>query len=611
MSDETVTAFRKEGQKFSVELACCLFAVLAMCATAVVAVVLPRYLTPVQLTIIFGASVGIGVLGAWRQAILDGRLPPPLQPNKVRHDHITGWGFIAIAMSVSVIIGLASWAAPRQRDIGASMSLYVVVGLGIVFFIAAVAPPINLGNTRSALHRIGAFMHPFGLLLSAIDSLMVFAVAGSAGVTQRWLLLRYAILLGTMTSATVLGYYLPPPLGLIPLAWALIVAVSISRRWGWVEEDRDLYMLNRSMGAHLRVGFGEDLRDEALLSFVYMFLIIPLALRQAQGWSHDTLFENHLGRPADFLDWIAFFGGELAKAAPFVDWAEVYGVQGDEAFVAKAAAAKHVIFAMRVLLDLVFLAALVQALSIAARNAKQMELFNAGTLDRLDPFTEPREFRKLIRRKVGGGWEVSPEAIAKFPKYDAVRLAELSDKEFAPFNIAAIALRHRDGSDEAAKFTDQLLARAYAKAKDVDAVEEVLNAIRVSNAAVQPDDLDRARIQLNSRAPFNSARETILRLIANTPQSDERFAAIQSALVGISENDEGNTAESIRDAVRNVRLVAVHALRGEALAGSARAIRLLDQVAETDPATSVREAARAIITEIRGSSSLASPRAPA
>src|SRR5262249_49951828 len=174
------------------------------------------------------------------------------------------------------------------------------------------------------------------------------------------------------------------------------------------------------------------------------------------------------------------------------DWAEVYGVQGDEEFVAKAAAAKHVIFAMRVLLDLVFLAALVQALSIAARNAKQMELFKEGTLDRLDPFTEPREFRKLLQRKIGGGWEVNPEALLAFPKYDAVRLAELSDKEFAPINIAAIALRHRDGSDEAAKFTDQLLTRAYAKAKDVDAVDEVLNAIRVSNAPVAPEDLDRA-----------------------------------------------------------------------------------------------------------------------
>jgi hypothetical protein len=600
MTDETITAFKRDGQRLSVELIGCLLGALALLALVAIKVLRQFWLTDTQALAIFAASAAIAVIGAWRQAIIDGRLPPPLRPSKVKHDHITGWGFIAIAMSVSVIIALASWAAPHQRDIGANMSVYVVIGLAMVFLIAALAPPINISDARSLLHRIGAFVHPFGLLLSAIDSFMVFAVAGSAGVTQRWLALRYGILLSVMGASTALGFILSPPYGLIPLAWGFLVAISISRRWGWVEEDRDLYMLNRSVGAHLRVGFGEDLRDEALLSFTFMFVLIPLALRQAQGWSNGALFEIHLNHPVGIMDWVAFFGGELAKAAPFVDWAEVYGVQGDEQFLAKTEAAKHVIFAMRVLLDLVFLAALVQALSIAARNAKQMELFNAGTLDRLDPFTEPREFRKLIRRGSGGAWEIIPEAIAKFPKYDTVRLAELSDKEFAPFNIAAIALRRRDGSDEAARFTDQLLNRAYAKQKDVDAIEEVLNAIRVSRAPVLVEDLDRARIQLNGRRPFNSSRETIMRLIANAPRSKDRFAAIRSCLVGMSEYGEGQPVETIRDAVGSVRRVAAYALREDALAGDTETLRLLEEVAQKDAATLVRRAAREILDERNG-----------
>jgi hypothetical protein len=344
------------------------------------------------------------------------------------------------------------------------------------------------------------------------------------------------------------------------------------------------------------VGFGEDLRDESLLSFVFMFLLIPLALRQGQLWSNDTLFDtSHLHHTPFLVDWIAFFGGELAKAAPFVDWAEVYGVKGGEQFIASSTAAKNVIFAMRVLLDLVFMAALVQALSIAARNAKQMELFQSGTLDRLDPFTEPREFRKLLRRDKDGKWEVVPEALARFPKYDAVRLAELSDKEFAPINVAAIALRRRDGSDEAAKFTDQLLGRAYAKEKDVDAIEEVLNAIHVSKAPVAPDDLDRARIQLNGRQRFNQARIVIMQLIAIAPRTDDRFDAIQSALTGVSPNDEGTTAEAIRDTIRDVRIIAVRALRDQATNGEARAIRLLEEVETNDPAIRVRQEARSIL----------------
>lgn len=612
MTDETVTAFRREGQKFTIELLGCLTGTVALLTLVAIEWLRPSLLSNAQAIAVFATACSVSIIGSWRQAIRDGRLPPPLNPKKVKHDHITGWGFIAVAGSVSVIIGLASWAAPHERDIGASISVYVVAGLAFVFLIAALSPPVNLGDARTFLHRVGTVVHPFGLLLSAIDSVMVFAIAGSAGVTQRSIWLRYFILLGSMTACTGLGYFLPAPLGLIPLTWAFIVAISISRRWGWVEEDRDLYMLNRSVGAHLRVGFGEDLRDESLLSFVFMFLLIPLALKQGQDWSDGTLFDTHaLHHAPNLLDWIAFFGGELAKAAPFVDWAEVYGVKGDEQFGVSTISAKHVVFAMRVLLDLVFLAALVQALSIAARNAKQMELFNAGTLDRLDPFTEPREFRKLIKRDGAGKWVVNEETLARFPRYDAVRLAELSDRAFSPIDIAAIALRRRDGSDEAAKFTDQLLTRAYAKDKDVDAIEEVLNAIRVSNAPVAPDDLDRARIQLNGRQKFNQARITIMQLIAIAPRTDERFAAIRSALVGVSENDEGGSQDSIRDAVRDVRLVGVRALREQALAGEARAIRLLDDVADRDLATRVKQEAREILSQCRGSADGLTQGAPA
>ncbi|MFT3726383.1 MAG: HEAT repeat domain-containing protein [Terricaulis sp.] len=597
MTDETVTAFKRDGQKFTLELLGGLTATLVLIALAIVEWRAPSLLTTSQALIVFGVVCTISVLGSWRQAIVDGRLPAPFSKTKITHNHITGWGFILIAASVSVIIGLASWAGPHEQDIGATMSLYVVIGLALVFIGAAIAPPFNVGEAKGALHRIVNLLHPFGSLLSAIDSVMVFAVAGSAGVTQRWLGVRYFVLLGTMGSCTALGYFITsPPLALIPLAWAFVIAISISRRWGWVEEDRDLYMLNRSVGAHLRVGFGEDLRDESLLSFVFMFLLIPLALRQAQEWSGGTLFDvSHLGHKPALVDWISFFGGELAKAAPFVDWAEVYGVKGDEQFLANTVASKHVIFAMRVLLDLVFMAALVQALSIAARNAKQMELFQSGTLDRLDPFTEPREFRKLLRRGSNAKWEINPDALAKFPKYDAVRLAELSDKEFTPIDIAAIALRRRDGSDEAAKFTDQLLSRTYAKDKDVDAIEEVLNAIHVSKALVTPEDLDRARIQLNGRQRFNRSRIIIMQLVAIAPRTDDKFDAIRSALTGVSANDEGTTPEAIRDAIRDVRLVAVRALREQVRIGEARAIRLLEEVAKSDPAEGVRSEAQKIL----------------
>lgn len=615
MTDATVTAFKHEGQKFSLELLGCLIGAVVVGGVTALQFFDPTRLTPPQSVIVFFAGNLIAVFGAWRQAILDDRLPP-LTKNSIKHDHITGWGFIAIALAVSLILALASWAtsnAIANRDIHAQWGVYVVFGLAVVFVIAALAPPINLNgdSSRSILGGIGKLVHPFGLLLSAIDSLLVFAVAGSAGVRQRWVTLRYGILFALLIPCGLLGFKLDAPWSLFPLAWGFVSAIAISRRWAWVEDDRDVYMLNQSFGTHLRVGFDQDLRDEALLSFMSMFFFVPLALMQGQAWSQDLqhpLFKiEHLNHAPTLIDWIGYFGTELAKAAPFVDWAEVYQVHGDENFVPTQGMGEHVLFAMRVLVDLVFLAALVQALAISARNAKQMEMFNAGTLDRLDPFTEPREFRRLIQRGASGAWEINEAQLTTFPKYDAIRLAQLSDPQYAPINIAAIALRRRDGSDDAAVFMEQLEERAFQKQKDPSAIDEALNAIRVSNAIVPADELDRVRIELNHHRALNGARETIVRLISRCPPSQERFEALRSVLKGLSAFSDGQSPESVRDSIGSVRRIAVEALRPQVLGADPDAIRLIDDVAQNDGATLVRRAALEILEERRGSGAAGAP----
>ena len=48
-----------------------------------------------------------------------------------------------------------------------------------------------------------------------------------------------------------------------------------------------------------------------------------------------------------------------------------------------------------------------------------------GVMDRLDPFIEPRVFRRLVHKDESGQWAAHEKAIADFPKYDAIRLAEL------------------------------------------------------------------------------------------------------------------------------------------------------------------------------------------
>lgn len=384
-----------------------------------------------------------------------------------------------------------------------------------------------------------------------------------------------------------------------------MVAISISRRWAWVEDDREIYMLNhRYSGTHLRIGFAQDLRDEALLSFMSMFFLVPLALRQAHLWSVDLgspLFSVTADTSLNLLDWIGYYGTELAKAVPFVDWAEIYQVEGDAPIQAESAQARHVVFATRVLVDLVFLAALLQALSILARNAKQMALFEVGVMDRLDPFIEPREFRKLLRKDDGGNWEANESAIASFQKYDPLRLAELSAPQHYPISIAAKALRRRDGSDDAARFHEQLLERAFQKKKDVDAIDEVLTAIRMTDCVIQHEEMDRVRIELNHRRPMNAVRETILRLLDASPESADRTAALKSALIGESSYAEGRPEDEVRDAVAPVRRIALAAFTKRALARDADAIAIIDRVAASDPSGNLRREAKELLARLRGS----------
>jgi hypothetical protein len=562
---------------------------------------------------LFFGGCAIPFLAAWRRAVIDGRLPatPMGQP---KHDHITGWGFLALAFAVSVIVALAAWAASdaeAHKQIDGEWGVVVVFGLALAFVLAAILPlvanalgPGVVRNIGSVLAPLNWLAKPFGAILSFLDSILVFAVAGGAGAAQPWLLVRYFFLTCSILPCALLGYWLPAPWGLIPIAWGFTVAISISRRWAWIEDDREIYMLNRRYnGAHVRVGFAQDLRDEALLSFMSMFFLVPLALRQAHLWAVENgapLFEIDPSVQINLLDWIGYYGTELAKAVPFVDWAEIYQVEGAAPIEAISAEARHAVFATRVLVDLVFLAALLQALSISARNAKQMDLFRAGVMDRLDPFIEPREFRRLVHRDETGQWAVHEKAISDFPKYDAIRLAELSAPEHHPINIAAKALRRRDGSDDSARFHEQLLERAFHKKKDADAIDEVLTAIRMTDAAIDADDLDRARIELNHKRAMNGVRENIARLIVRASEPVARTAAIKSILVGESGWSD-QAADDVRDAVAPVRRIALHALRDQAVAGDREAISLIDRVADRDPSGNLKREAKEILAALRGS----------
>jgi len=578
------------------EAAACVLSVILLCVLAahpLYAAALPWALETWHWAAAFGIAAAFGVVAAWIKAVLDQRLPAtPLGAPK--HTHIGGWSVLLIVAAIGSIILLAGWAASgdeEERAINANWGVFVVFSLATLFILVALAPSWNLQNHIGGLGRMTQpLIRPLGRVLSMIDSVLVFTIAGSAGATQRGWGLRYFILFGLLAPCAVLGYALPAPWGFIPIGWGFLIAVAMSRRWAWVEDDRELAMLNgRFTGSHLRIGFDQDLRDEALLSFMSMFFLAPLALRQAQDWI--PMFDMGGIDEDNLMAWIAFYGSELAKAVPFVDWAEIYNVHGDAGItIGQEATAKHVVFATRVIVDLVFLAALLQALSISARNAKQRDLFNAGTLHRLDPFIERKEFRKLVRRNAEDEWEADAEAIARFPSYDPIRLGELSYPDQPKWlRTVANALRKEQGGATSEEFHDELLRRAMTPKRDRDAIIEVVQAIRAAGPEREVYDLDQARQALNGVPRMVEARTQVMRLIADAGAGAERTKALLDAILPGPQ----------RDSLGPVRVAAILGLQREAAANEPGVVAAIKLAAEaSDSVNREKQAARDVLARL-------------
>ncbi len=555
----------------------------------------------------FLSACALAVAASWVKGIFDKRLPARIG-GEPRHAHISGWTFVWIVLVMSIIVALATWASESDDNravINTDWGIAIMIGLAVAFVAAALVPTVSIADHASGfISFIGGFVRPFGRFLSIIVSILVFAVAGAAGATQSSIFIRYVMLLGTLGSCAAMGYWLEPPWGLAPLAWGFLVAIAISRRWAWIETDRELAMLNRRfVGPHLRIGFAQDLRDEALLSFASLLILVPLALRQAQiaalGADFD-LFSTDLAAAQDLRTWVGFFGAELAKAVPFVDWAEVYNVGSADESIVQSPIAHHFVFATRILVDLVFLAALLQALSISARNATQRGLFYEGQLDRLDPFLEPREFRKLMRRGEKGGLEPDPARVAAFPEYDPIRLSELAgdDDRGRVFRAAVNAVRAQQGGSNIAEFHSELGRRARMPERDKAAVLEVVNAIRAAGAERDIVLLDQLRRELNHVPKLIEVRTEIVRLIAEAPDSAEKTAALTGAI------------EHDRDSLGPVRLAAITGLAEAAQRGDREAaVTLQRAVASPGLTRAEQRSVRELLAQIdRGSLRTRAPR---
>lgn len=296
------------------------FALLALAQTPIFAVLWALVRRPVQdlgkpaLPVVLIGLVGIGTLSALALlSLADGvradlaiappvlcalyalALSPPFLVNLIqarrekriptsktdrRPDHISGMGATALITFAIVVVTLGLWAtwSGATALIDGMAGLVVIVGLAVAFLAVAVGPFLPVSGAMDApLRVVRSIVKPLGALFSWLDSLLVFPVAGALGATQSKWERRYTLLLGSIIPCGVLGWWLVPPFGLLPLATALAGTIGIARRWAWVEEDRENAMLNRRFeGDHIRVGFGQDLRDETLVAFMTLLFLVPL-----------------------------------------------------------------------------------------------------------------------------------------------------------------------------------------------------------------------------------------------------------------------------------------------------------------------------------------------
>ncbi len=580
--------------------------------------------TSTQIGAAFVTAMSLAVAAAWARAAGEGRLTLAAffaGGERTRRPHISGGGVVGSLLLAAGVAALVGWAS-RTREpppISEDWGLVVVYGLAALFLGAALLPLSSVLRPVSVVTRpFNLVLRPIGVMASILDSILVFAVAGAAGAGEGRAVWRYLVLALMLTPCAVLGFHLPPPWSFVPLAWACLVVLAIARRWSWIEEDRNLYLMTRTwVSPQQRIGFSQDLRDEALVGFVALLFFVPLVLRQAHLMSVDAetgvgVFTVSLDAAQHFSVWLGFYGTELAKAVPFVDWAEIYRVEGASQIAVETSLARHLVFATRVLVDLVLLASLVQAFAISARNARQLDLFYGGHLTRLDPFLEPREFRRLLHKDTDGKWAVDRAAAAQFPKYDPVRLVELSREHYAPLNEAAKALRRLQTADSGGDFHDRLSQIALTKSTgggpNRAALLEVIGAIRGSQTPVLPIEIEQVRMELNGRPAVLDVRKALVDLVVEAPASIERTRALASAAAGLVtfempqdpvtyERGDPPAPARARDSVQEVRRIALDALIAELPSRETLVIDAVRAIARDDPAGGLRSRARRALEE--------------
>lgn len=450
-----------------------------------------------------------------------------------------GYCTVAVVAFVALLVGfwpqlaqlLDEWGQSGARRWLGRQSVAVRTSLAI------------LAWTANALLRLPS------VVLSFADYLLARPFAFLAGATQKNTPVRYLRGAAVILGSALAGLFAPPPLGLYAVFFGIGAVLAVVRRWTWSEADREQFLVERKERDEVRrVGFGEDLRDEALAALTLLFVLIPIGLRQIQlatcAEGLDSCAFTLAGGGgqaqapfASFLEWLGYFGAELAKSVPFVDWSEVFHVANQSPIKPKTALGSQAVFVMRAALDLLLLAAVLQAVQIAGRLRSQGTAFRASQLPILEPFAEARELRRAALG-IEEAFELPPaeqNTIASFPAYDDERLRDIvrgddASMEPAVRRAAAALLAKQHASEK----TDQFFTERADAEPDPEMRAWVLRA--ASGLAPDRDAATReaakARLEalLADRFEAAAVRREAARMLGRVPPAGETVARLFDAL---------------------------------------------------------------------------------
>lgn len=336
----------------------------------------------------------------------------------LRDDVVSPTTFLILSAGSVFIVSLAWAAGAKVFSIDDNFGVVIIAAVMAAFALFVVAPHVTK-HLRSRREKQGLEFHDVKVagfaatspaaFISVVDSILVRLIAPLSGATQNGV--PHLLVILVVLALSALGYVIAAPFGLVPIGIAILLVLALGRRWAWVEEDTETASrLQAQNKGEIHIGFSNDLRDEALLGYASLFVLVPLVLHQLQSVT-GAFVETGSGTGSPIFDWLRFFGAELAKAVPFVDWWEIYEVEVNTPFDASKSPplAKHLTFAARAIVDLVIMAALFQALSIWQRRRAQQRLYNVGHLNAFDPFTERAFFTEGMRRISKDEFEPSDE----------------------------------------------------------------------------------------------------------------------------------------------------------------------------------------------------------